>query len=270
MWNKVVSQGRLSAFALFLSLSGCTALCDCKYEIEQKIRTKQAWHEFDGCHPQCFTCDYSSGWKTGYYDVATGGDGCPPVIAPKKYWKPPVFTEYDPSRRDDWYCGFQDGAACAKSEPDHHYLQTYLPRACCPVQTASCPQVFEEPVDFPLEHVHGHPADVEPLMDVAPPVDSTAPAEPAPMPSVQPDVPQPATEQAPVEPTDAAGYEKDPLPASTKHTPPANSTLRQRLVKQYQEQQQHQVHVTNNSLLQQLVVNSIQPTDENGFPSVAR
>ena len=185
MWNKVVSKRQLSAFALFLSFSGCTALNDCTYEVGQKIRTKQAWHEFDGCHPQCFTCDYSSGWKAGYYDVATGGDGCPPVIAPKKYWKPPVFAEFDPSRRDDWYCGFQDGAACAKCEPDHHYLQAYLPpRTCCPVQAASCPQVFEEATDFPLEHIHSDPVFRDPQMDLPPNVDgAAAPAEAVPMPS---------------------------------------------------------------------------------------
>jgi len=262
MWNKVVSNGRLSAFALFLSISGCTALSDCKYEVGQKIRTHQAWHEFDGCHTQCFTCDYRNGWKTGYYDVATGGEGCPPVIAPKKYWKPPVFVEYDPSRRDDWYCGFQDGAACAKSQPDHHYLQAYLPpRTCCPVQSASHPEVIEEPTDFPLEHVHGDPA-----LNTAPTEGSAAPVETAPVQPGQPDVEQPATEQAPVPaPAAAEIYEQDPEPASTQNAPPATSTLRQRLVRQYQEQQQQQAKVASASLLQQLVLNAAQPSEDTGF-----
>lgn len=267
MWNKAVSKGRWGAFALFLSLSGCTALSDCKYELGQKIRTSQAWHEFDGCHDQCFTSDYSSGWKAGYYDVATGGEGCPPVIAPKKYWKPPVFVEYDPSLRDDWYCGFQDGAAYAKCQPDHHYLQAYLPpRTCCPVQAACCPEVIEEPSDY----IHSDPAYGVPQTDSPLPTDGSAAEEVAPAPAVQPEVQQPAVEPTPA-PAPAAGenYEKDPAPApapaTTKHVPSANSTLRQRLVKQYQEQQRQQASAARESLLRQLVLNAAQPSVDNGF-----
>lgn len=267
MWNKVVSKGQLSAFALFLSLSGCTALSDCKYEVGQKIRTSQAWHEFDGCHDQCFTCDYSSGWKAGYYDVATGGEGCPPVIAPKKYWKPPVFVEYDPSLRDDWYCGFQDGAACAKCQPDHHYLQTYLPpRTCCPVQPACCPEVIDEPADY----IQGDPVYGDSETDSLVPAGEPATEEVAPAPAVQPEVQQPSVEPTPA-PAPAAGenYEKDPAPApapaTTKHVPSANSTLRQRLVKQYQEQQRQQASAARESLLRQLVLNAAQPSVDNGF-----
>ena len=90
MRNKVVHLGSWRLFALFFGLSGCTALSDCKYETGQKIRTSQAWHEFDGCNQQCFTSDYRDGWRKGYYDILTGGDGRPPVVPPKKYWKPPV------------------------------------------------------------------------------------------------------------------------------------------------------------------------------------
>ncbi|MEJ7591891.1 MAG: hypothetical protein WKF77_10105 [Planctomycetaceae bacterium] len=267
MWNTVVSKGRLSAFALFLSLSGCTALSDCKYEVGQKIRTKQAWHEFDGCHDQCFTCDYSSGWKVGFYDVVTGGEGCPPVIAPKKYWKPPVFVEHDPSRRDDWYCGFQDGAAYAKCQPDHHYLQAYLPpRTCCPVQAASHPEVFEEPTDFPLEHIHGDQTPENPATDALPPINGPANDQVAPVPSGTPEVQQPSEEPTPAPaPAAAEDYEKDPDPANTKHAPSGNATLRQRLVKQYQEQQQQQATAARESMLRQLVLNATQASVDNGF-----
>ena len=267
MWNTAVSKGRLSAFALFLSLSGCTALSDCKYEVGQKIRTSQAWHEYDGCQDQCFTCDYSSGWKAGYYDVATGGEGCPPVIAPKKYWKPPVFVEYDPSLRDDWYCGFQDGAACAKCQPDHHYLQAYLPpRTCCPVQAASHPEVFEEPTVLPLEHLQRDQTDGNPATDAAAPLGGPATEEAAPAPSVQPEVQQPSAVPTPATaPTAADNYEKDPVPVSTKHVPSGNSTFRQRLVKQYQEQQRQQASTKRESLLRQLVLNAAQPSVDNGF-----
>lgn len=128
MGNRAVSLFAPVLIVTSLSITGCTSLCDAKYEMTQKIRTCKAWYEYDS---ECLvTGDYKHGWKAGYYDVITGGTGCPPVVAPHKYWTPPVFTQYDPSRRDDWYRGFQDGAACAKCEPELHYLQTFMPRQC--------------------------------------------------------------------------------------------------------------------------------------------
>lgn len=151
MGNRVVSLLAPVLIATSLSITGCTSLCDAKYEMTQKMRTCKAWHEYDS---ECLvTGDYKHGWKAGYYDVITGGTGCPPVVAPHKYWTAPVFTQYDPSRRDDWYRGFQDGAACAKCEPELHYLQTFMPRQCHahPVTLSkeihSVPSVPESPAE---------------------------------------------------------------------------------------------------------------------------
>jgi len=273
MWNTVVSKSRLSAFALLLS--GCTALSDCKYEVGQKIRTHQAWGEFDGCQSRCFTIDYSSGWKAGFYDVATGGTGCPPVFAPKKYWKPPVSCDYDPCRRDEWYAGFQDGAAYAKCQPDHHYLQAYLPpQNCCPVQSVSCPEVLDEPIDFPMEHIRGDDEYLAPPMDDpqlnAPVEKHPAPADAAALPQSPPVAtdPQPseqAVEKPSVPPSSSDAYEKDPEPATSENTSAANSTLQQRLVQQYQEQLRRQANAGRESMLKRLVLNAAEPTFESDF-----
>lgn len=251
MRNTVVSRWRWSAVALAISLSGCTSLSDCKYELGQKIRTSQAWNEFDGCNSECFTCDYQSGWKAGYYDVLTGGDGCPPVIAPKKYWKPPVFFEHDPSRRNDWYCGYQDGAACAKCQPDHHYLQTFLPGpVCCPVHAAAYHEVPSEPAEFPLEHLS-----TDPGIDAAP----AAVPEAGTLPSAEGDGAKPA-EPSSGQPPEAAkpsskDYEKDPepvvTPARTRPVPPVDSISLERLVRLNQA-----TEVRRGSLVEKLVSNA--------------
>ncbi len=275
MWNMAVSKGRLSALALLISLSGCTALSDCKYEVGQKIRTHQAWGEFDGCQSRCFTVDYSSGWKAGFYDVATGGTGCPPVFAPKKYWKPPVLCEYDPSRRDEWYTGFQDGAAYAKCQPDHHYLHPYLPpQNCCNVQTVSCPEVVDEPSDFPMEHIRGdHDYLAPPLDDPqlnAPVEEHTTPADAATLPQSHPDGTQPPAAAIPVQqpsapPASSDAYEKDPEPATSENTSSGNSTLQQRLVQQYQVQLRKQANAGRETFLKRLVLNTAEPTSEDGL-----
>jgi hypothetical protein len=276
MWNMDVSRSRYCAVALLLILSGCTSLSDAKYELGQKIRTQQAWYSFDGSHNQSFTLDYSTGWKAGYYDVATGGEGCPPVIAPRRYWKPPVFCEYDPSRRDEWYCGFQDGAACARSQPDHHFLKTFLPPpTCCPVQNASCSEVVQQPNDLPIEHIVVNPdqgvqetEETEatlPVLDAATadvaPVPTAAPAEVAPELPTLP-MPQPSEEPARSATEDD---EDDPAPVSVQPSPAENSTLQERLIRQYQDQLQQRANATHASLLEQLVLNAGLPSEDSDF-----
>lgn len=225
MWNMVVQRGRWRLVALFLTLSGCTALSDCKYELGQKIRTGQAWHEFDGCNKQCFTGDYRDGWKRGYYDVLTGGDGRPPVVPPKKYWKPPVFTEHDPSRQNEWYTGYQDGAACAKSQPDFHFVPTFMAPGMHHVsyghetveilssgEAALVPQLEQA-----LPETMGSGA-----VETAPGADAATNqnAEPVKNPEAAPPAPRPAD------------YEKDPEPSSSQYEA-ASPSATQKLVAGY-------------------------------------
>lgn len=230
MRNTAVLLGQWSALALCLSLCGCTAICDCKYECDQKIRTCQAWHDFDGCNEECFTGDYRKGWKAGYYEVLTGGSGCPPLLAPRQYWRPPVFFEHDPCRRDDWYCGYQDGVACAKCEADHHYLQVWNPcvPACCQTQTVSHSMIpsevspkatsegtiFEPGMNVPGEPSHSAPADEQP-------------------PTAERQIdPAPSAGTPPSLIPDDSNYEKDPVPSNTQRQVPADWISRDRLVGQ--------------------------------------
>jgi len=223
MLNRVVLRGRWRAFALFLSLSGCTAMSDCKYEMGQKIRTGQAWHEFDGCNEQCFTCDYRDGWKQGYYDVLTGGDGRPPVVPPKKYWKPPVFAEHDPSRQNDWYTGYQDGASCAKTQPDFHYLPTFMAPTMHPAYYGHETVEVHAPEDHSVTTEAQDPMP-ETMGDGTAPVVEPAPGT-APMtnPAVDPAAKPEAAPAAP-KPDD---YEKDPEPSSTSRSSEQPSATQQ-------------------------------------------
>ena len=265
MWNKVVSRGKLSALALFLSLPGCTAISDCKYEVSQKVRTSQAWHEFDGCQDECFTCDYQSGWKAGYYDVITGGTGCPPVIAPKKYWKPPVVFEHDPCRRNDWYCGFQDGAACAKCQPDYHYLQTFMPAsACCQPRCVSHSTIPSEPTQFPVEHLNAPSASQEVTAESGAQIEqapaATTPSESAgspEAPAVKPEQPAPPADSKPEQ-----EYNKDPEPSNSQSDPVPADFISRGLVRTNGTSDS-----STRSLLQQLVFNATQLPSEKAAES---
>ena len=208
MWNTVVWKKRWAGVALLSLFSGCTALSDCKYELGQKIRTGQAWHEYDGCHEDCFTLDYRSGWKAGYYDVITGGSGCPPLIAPKKYWKPPVFTEHDSSKRNDWYSGFQDGAACAKCQPDHHFLEVWSPPTYCPVDSVSFTSTADIPTQFPMMELNEVPHEV-PVAPTEGQDDSSHQESPPALPEDVNTNPSTATERSPSLPPEKSSPKVD-------------------------------------------------------------
>lgn len=253
MRNTAVLHGRWSALALCLSLCGCTALSDCKYECDQKIRTCQAWHDFDGCNDECLTGDYRKGWKAGYYDVLTGGAGCPPLFAPKQYWKPPVFFQHDPGRRNDWYCGYQDGVACAKCEPDHHYLQVWNPctPACFQSQTVSQPMI---PSDLSPETVSEDVMFEPGMTETGEPSTSATSSEEPPNAEGHVDPAPSSVTEPPVTPDDS-NYEKDPLPSNIERNFPADWIHRDQLVGQ-SESFSDGPRIDQGGLLQRLVENA--------------
>lgn len=150
--------------------TGCASLTDFHYEQTQRARARTAWrdHGVDS-RPAAYARDYERGWKDGFYDVATGGKGCPPPVAPCHYWKPEQVLIDGDQPRLAYYSGFQDGAAVASQFPPTHYLRIWS--SCeCPVQqcetacpTVGCPAgpcglieqlhpVFEGGM---IEHFHG-------------------------------------------------------------------------------------------------------------------
>jgi hypothetical protein len=242
MRNMAVRAPLWKVVALLLLVPGCTCISDCKYELDQKIRTANAWSTFDS--GGCVSCDYKSGWKAGYYDVITGGTGCPPVIAPKKYWKPPVFCEHDPSKRNDWYCGFQDGAACAKCEPELHYLETFLP--CQHAVPVSHYQHAAPPQQFPIQHLAPDMVPTEPMplpttdpVPLSPETQSQPEAAPKPMPGIDP------------------AYDQDPAPGETApKNPPIPERAPQALSLPFQSPVADRDFSSESTFVERLVTNA--------------
>lgn len=127
---------------LVIPMVGCANLHDVRYELSQKSRTLSAWRSFPDCAKdnQNYPKDYERGWKDGFYDVTTGGTGCPPVVAPRCYWEPSQILDHCDNRRNAYYSGFQDGAAHASQFPDTHHLRPW--GSCdCPLPTCQvCPE----------------------------------------------------------------------------------------------------------------------------------
>ncbi|TWT68114.1 hypothetical protein [Crateriforma conspicua] len=148
-----------------LLTTGCASLVDWKYEQTQMHRARAAYKHCGNPCGECYPHDYRSGWIDGYYDTLTGGDGCPPSIAPARYWDPKQILEDCDNRRHAYYSGWQDGAAAASRCPDTHYLKVWesceceFPRCeqpCCPTSGAcGCPTL-----DIPVADGNGHMIEV--------------------------------------------------------------------------------------------------------------
>ncbi len=128
--SSLTKYSQLMILVMLTSVMGCSSLYDGHYEKTQKFRTWKAWYGYTACSDECYGADYRSGWKAGYYDVLTGGCGKPPLIAPKKYWCPSQITRNCDLNRYEWYVGFNDGANCARTKPDTHYLKVWMPEYC--------------------------------------------------------------------------------------------------------------------------------------------
>jgi hypothetical protein len=162
---------RLTGWILFsltlMPMAGCASLTDFHYEQTQRSRARAAWHEHGvATTPAAYARDYRAGWKDGFYDVATGGKGCPPVVAPCHYWKPSQILEDRDQARHAYYSGFQDGVAAALQYPQTHYLKLWsscecpLPvceNRCCPTP-ACCPGevsglIYEDGIPGAMEYI---------------------------------------------------------------------------------------------------------------------
>lgn len=106
----------LASLIALLGSSGCATMNEFCDELAVRAMVRQAQHEY--CVPSHLgpaeAVHFRSGWREGYYSVATGGDGCPPLVPPKKYWK--LVHPHRGAQVDIWYRGFACGAAAAHSE----------------------------------------------------------------------------------------------------------------------------------------------------------
>lgn len=161
---------------ILMPLAGCASLTDFHYEQTQRARARAAWHEHGvATTPATYASDYRAGWKDGFYDVATGGKGCPPVVAPCHYWQPAQILVDCDQARHAYYSGFQDGVAAALQYPQTHYLKLWsscecpLPvcenrcatAVCCP--SGPCGLIIQDEFPGAAEHFVPQNSPIQPV-----------------------------------------------------------------------------------------------------------
>ncbi len=124
-WNMDVKQRLLNIVLLSfvtVSLTGCSSLWD---QIDESIfmmrtkgQAKKAWNHSRGAYRglEHNLDDFGQGFVAGYVAVASGGDGCPPALPPRKYWKTKYSTPGAKKLIIAWFDGYHHGAAAAMAD----------------------------------------------------------------------------------------------------------------------------------------------------------
>jgi hypothetical protein len=106
---------------------GCTQIQDRRIEARQRRMARAAYTVSPGaCNGVTHSVDYAKGFEEGYYDVASGGDGCPPPLPPEKYWRATYNSPLGQEHVKAWFQGFRDGAAAAKADGVAAYGTIYV------------------------------------------------------------------------------------------------------------------------------------------------
>lgn len=91
------------------------------------VWARQAWHErknqFVG-ENQFY--DFGQGFRAGYEAVASGGNGCPPGIAPRGYWNWKYQSPEGQAKVAAWFAGYPHGARAADEDGAGLYQQIQI------------------------------------------------------------------------------------------------------------------------------------------------
>jgi hypothetical protein len=117
---------------VLLVVSGGCVLEDCKSNILNRYRAAAAFDSV--CYAPEHACDmkdYAHGWKRGYYDMACGGNGCPPVLPPECYWSCLHQNPEGHRKVHVWYEGYRHGTIAAERTGvrEWNYVGTAPPQA---------------------------------------------------------------------------------------------------------------------------------------------
>jgi hypothetical protein len=88
------------------------------------VWAKKAWANYRSCHRDIkYLEDFGRGYRAGYVDVASGGDGCTPIMAPRRYWSWKYQTPEGQCKVQQWFAAFALGAAQAEKDGVNSWSQ---------------------------------------------------------------------------------------------------------------------------------------------------
>lgn len=120
----------LTICVMVAGASGCTALQGVRDVVQYNdmcddfvigwrnyVWANQAWHSAKPSYAgQPYSKDFGEGFRSGYREVAAGGNGCPPPLPPRKYWSWKYQSPEGQAKVAAWFAGYPHGAATAEQE----------------------------------------------------------------------------------------------------------------------------------------------------------
>ncbi|WP_153557328.1 hypothetical protein [Roseimaritima sediminicola] len=167
-----MTVGSSTGCSVFQGLNQSLSSCDCVDEFMIGYRNRalaaQAWHARKHCYNHHGHQDhFSAGFIQGYIDVADGGDGCTPAIAPRDYWGWRYQSPEGQAKVAAWFAGYPMGAKAAEEDGLGHWSQL--------------PTMYQAPLPVPLEMAEGTlPPATTPPVELTPPPEGV-PVRVAPM-----------------------------------------------------------------------------------------
>lgn len=109
-----------------MTSGGCARLEERKILLVNHLRAAYAWGVADDIPEHPHPSHFADGWKRGYYDVACGEDGTPPVLPPRKYWSAGYQNPKGREQIQAWFDGYRLGAQTAELQGvrDYYYVAT--------------------------------------------------------------------------------------------------------------------------------------------------
>jgi len=149
---------RLWIIALLLC-AGCTQLQEKAIEKHNRDAAWWAWGSASKAYrangvPHGLRKHFGRGFREGYYQVASGGDGRLPLLPPTCYWGPDYQNEAGQAAIFAWFRGFEDGAIAAEQAGVGRWSQ--LPSSYVPVNPPYDPsrQIYVPSETIPLGMPH--------------------------------------------------------------------------------------------------------------------
>lgn len=115
--------------------------------VSPTIATHLAWGQYDsGLLISRHSREFAAGWKAGYLNVLTGGDGRAPIIPPERFWIEGSLGR-DCNAQHDWLKGFAQGARCAcQSGLGHAFRPNVYSSACGSVVACASTSASDETI----------------------------------------------------------------------------------------------------------------------------
>ncbi|MBX9654031.1 hypothetical protein K2Y11_10485 [bacterium] len=164
-----------------LLATGCAELQEAKIDLRNRYIAREAWKDLREVYCEMnFEKDFGRGFREGYFDVAAGGNGCPPVIPPERYWSVRYMSTEGRARTEAWFSGYRYGAMVAEQDGVGIFME--LPSSLpIPQRDMDRPQHGPDPPpdDEVIDAERGENAEAKQEAEPSSEMESNVPAEPA-------------------------------------------------------------------------------------------